>query len=227
MRIDLHVHTTFSFDCWMSPEAVIRAVQRNKKVEAIAVLDHDEIEGALRLAEMAPFPVIVGEEVVAREGEVAGLFLRERVPPGLSLGETVARIKEQGGLVYATHPLARDAPKGIGQEGLESIIDKTDIIEAFNARIRHKSDNEGAKEIAQRHAIAIAAGSDAHFPWEVGRAGIEIAPFSTPQEFLENLRRAQIFGQRSPYIFAGLTYIIWCAHRFLSGYRRASNNASI
>lgn len=214
MRIDLHVHTVYSYDCWMSLERVIKAARRNG-LDGIAVIDHNEIEGAKRLAEVAPFPVLVGEEVVTREGEVAGLFLRERVPPGLSLGETVARIKEQGGLVYATHPLARDAPKSIGQEGLESIIDKTDIIEGFNARIRHKSDNEGAKEIARRHGIAVAAGSDAHFPWEVGRAGIEIAPFSTPQEFLENLRQAQIFGRRTPYIFAGLTYIIWCAHRFL------------
>ncbi len=214
MRIDLHVHTAYSYDCWMSLERVIKAARRNG-LDGIAIIDHNEIEGAKRLAEVAPFPALVGEEVVTREGEVAGLFLNERIPSGLSLEETVARIKEQGGLVYATHPLARDAPKSMGREALESIIDKTDIIEGFNARIRHKSDNEDAREIARRHAIAIAAGSDAHFPWEIGRAGIEIAPFSTPQEFLENLRRAQIFGRRSPYIFAGLTYIVWCAHRFL------------
>lgn len=215
MRIDLHIHTAFSFDCWMSLGAVMRAVQRNNKVEAIAVLDHDEIEGALRLAAVAPFPVIVGEEVLTKEGEMAGLFLRERVPPGLSLEETVARIKEQGGLVYATHPLARDAPKSIGREALQSIIDSVEVIEGFNARIRYQSDNENAREIAQRHAIAVAAGSDAHFPWEIGRAGIEIAPFSTPGGFLENLHQAQIFGRRTPYIFAGLTYIIWCAHRLI------------
>jgi len=208
----------------MSLEAVMRAVQRNNKVDAIAVLDHDEIEGALRLAEVAPFPVIVGEEVLAKEGEIGGLFLEERIPPGLSLKETVDRIKEQGGLVYAPHPLARDVPLSIGKEALLSIIEKVDIIEGFNARIRHESDNEKAKEVARRHGIAVAAGSDAHFPWEIGRAGIEIAPFSTPQEFLENLRQAQIFGRRTPYIFAGLTYIIWCAHRF---YRRASSTPSI
>jgi len=207
----------------MSLESVIRAARRNG-LDGIAVIDHNEIEGAKRLAEVAPFPVIVGEEVVTREGEVAGLFLRERIPPGLSLEETVAQIKEQGGLVYATHPLARDAPKSVGRKALESIVDGINIIEGFNARIRHQSDNEEAKEIARRHGIALAAGSDAHFPWEVGRAGIEISPFSTPHEFLENLHQAQIFGRRTPYIFAGLTYVIWCAHRF---YRRASRNPSI
>ncbi len=215
MRIDLHVHTAYSYDCWMSLEKVIKAARRNG-LDGIAVIDHNEIEGAQRLAEVAPFSVIVGEEVVTKEGEVAGLFLRERIPPGLSLAETVARIKEQGGLVYATHPLARDVPKSVGREALESIIDRIEIIEGCNARIRHKSDNEEAKEIARKHSIAVAAGSDAHFPWEIGRAGIEIAPFSTPQEFLENLRPAQIFGRRTPYIFAGLTYIIWSAHRFLN-----------
>jgi len=207
----------------MSLERVIKATKRNG-LDGSAVIDHNEIEGAKRLAEMAPYTVIVGEEVVTREGEVAGLFLRERIPPGLSLEETVVRIKMQGGLVYAPHPLARDVPLSMGEEALLSIIERVDIIESFNARIRHESDNEKAKEIAGRHGIALAAGSDAHFPWEIGRAGIEIAPFSTPQEFLGNLPQAQIFGRRTPYIFAGLTYILWCAHRLS---RRAYRNSSI
>jgi predicted metal-dependent phosphoesterase TrpH len=215
LRIDLHVHTAFSFDCWMSLEAVMRAVQRNNKVDAIAVLDHDEVEGALRLADVAPFPVIVGEEVLTAEGEIGGLFLKERIPPGLPLEGTVDRIKEQGGLVYAPHPLARDVPRKMGKEALLSIIERVDIIEGFNARIRYAFDNEAARELALKYGIPVAAGSDAHFPWEIGRAGMEIASFSTPQEFLENLRQAQIFGRRTPYIFAGLTCIIWYAHRFL------------
>jgi len=74
LRINLHVHTAFSFDCWMSLEAVMRAVQWNNKVDAIAVLDHSEIEGALRLSEVAPFPVIAGEEVLTEAGEIGGVL---------------------------------------------------------------------------------------------------------------------------------------------------------
>ena len=214
MRIDLHVHTTYSFDCWMSLESIMKAMKKNK-VEAIAISDHDQIEGAKRLAEMAPFPVIIGQEVLTTEGEIGGLFLKERIPPGLPLEETVERIKEQGGLVYATHPLAKDAPKSIGWEALEAILERVDIIEGFNARIRHQEDNRAAQELARRQAIALGAGSDAHFPWEIGQAGVEIERFSSPEEFLSNLRRGKIFGRRSPYLFAGLTYLLWLLHRLL------------
>ena len=80
MRIDLHMHTTYSEDCWVPLEKVIEAVSKSG-VEAIAVTDHNDIEGALRLAEMAPFPVIVGEEIASRQGEIAGLFLHEWILP--------------------------------------------------------------------------------------------------------------------------------------------------
>ncbi|HAL61554.1 MAG TPA: hypothetical protein DCP08_03995 [Chloroflexi bacterium] len=161
---------------------------QEKRAGRPPVIDHNEVDGAKRLTEVAPFPVIVGEEVVTREG--AGLFLREGTPRFIFWRRRWPGSKSKEGLVYATHPLARGVPQSVGREALESIIDRIEIIEGFNARIRHESDNESAKETARRYSIAMAAGSDAHFPWEVGRAGIEIAPFSSPQEFLQNLRQA-------------------------------------
>jgi len=158
LRIDLHVHTFCSEDCWVSLEAVTAAVLRSP-VDAVAVMDHNEIEGALRLAEEAPFPVIVGEEVASEHGEIAGLFLKEWIPPGLSIQETMARIKGQGGLVYVPHPIARDVPSAVGLRNLETILDQVDILEGFNARILWSADNIVAQEIARQYSIPVAAGT--------------------------------------------------------------------
>ena len=98
IRIDLHVHTCYSKDSLLSPEDVIAAAAR-RGLGAVAILDHNTIEGALALRDIAPFPVIVGEEIFTTEGEVAGLFLQEVIPPGLTPVQTAERIQQQGGLV--------------------------------------------------------------------------------------------------------------------------------
>ena len=52
--------------------------------------------------------MIVGEEVkTADQGEVIGLFIEEKIARGMSLQETIAEIKRQGGLVYVPHPFDR------------------------------------------------------------------------------------------------------------------------
>jgi predicted metal-dependent phosphoesterase TrpH len=208
LRIDLHVHTACSEDCWVPLEAVIEAVLRSS-VDSIAVTDHNEIDGALQLAAEAPFPVIVGEEIGSQQGEISGLFLSEWIPPSLSARETIDRIKEQDGLVYVPHPLARDVPTALGRKNLEAIIDRVDIMEGFNARILRHADNIAAQEVARQYDIPTAAGSDAHFAREIGRAGVELEPFTDPAEFLTKLRGGTIFGRRTPYFYSLITCGLW------------------
>jgi hypothetical protein len=208
LRVDLHVHTAYSEDCWVPLEAVIEAAIE-RSLDGIAVMDHNEIEGALHLAHMAPFPIIVGEEIASQDGEIAGLFLHEWIPPGLAMEETVARIKEQGGLVYVPHPLARDVPTALGRQNLEAIIDQVDILEAFNARILCQADNLAARDLAREHNIPMGAGSDAHFAREIGRAGVELHEFMTPQGLLSSLGSGHIFGRRTPYLFSVATCGLW------------------
>jgi len=156
-------------------------------------------------------PVIVGEEISSREGEIAVLFVKEWIPLSLSMEETTARIREQAGLVYIPHPLARDVPTALRRENLEAIIEEVDILEGFSAHVLCEADNRAAQDIARQCAIPPAAGSDAHFAREIGRAGAELDDFTTPQELLQSLQRGNIFGHRSPYPFSavtcGLSYI--------------------
>jgi len=225
LKVDLHIHTAYSEDCWVPLEAVIEAAIE-QSLDGIAVMDHNEIEGALHLAHMAPFPVIVGEEIASQDGEIAGLFLHEWIPPGLAMEETVARIKEQGGLVYVPHPLARDVPTAIGPQNLESIIDQVDILEAFNARILCQADNLAARDLAREHNIPMGAGSDAHFAREIGRAGVVVDEFGTPEELLHGLTRGSTYGRRTPYLFSVATCGLWYIDKFRELLQKARPSAS-
>ena len=131
LRIDLHAHTRFSLDAAMSPrELVDRALEAG--IDRIAVTDHNEIEGALEARAYAPAHVIVGEEIRCEGNtELIGLFLTERIPPGLSVEETAERIRAQGGLVYAPHPYAYALrPRWHAARSLAV----ADIVEVFNSR---------------------------------------------------------------------------------------------
>src|SRR5690606_19614226 len=104
IEIDLHMHTDHSSDC-ATPVRVLLETARDRGLGAIAITDHNEISGDLAArevaAEMGDIEVIVGEEVkTATQGEVIGLFLEEKIPRGMSMEETIAEIRRQGGLVY-------------------------------------------------------------------------------------------------------------------------------
>ena len=128
MRTDLHMHTHFSPDSEMSPQALVKRCVK-VGLDCIAVTDHNTIEGAKEVKRIAPFTVIVGEEVGSSDGEITGLFLEEAVPRGLSPLETVKLIKAQGGLVSIPHPYDRFRGSVITPRGIEPYAD---IVEIFN-----------------------------------------------------------------------------------------------
>ncbi len=192
--IDLHMHTDHSPDC-ATPVEVLLATARDQGLGAIAVTDHNEVSGALeaqRLSEQYGVRVIVGEEVkTASQGEVIGFFLTEKIPRGLTLQETVAEIKRQGGIVYVPHPFDRmhSVPD---YEHLLPIIDDIDAIEVYNPRVAIGSFNEEAERFAAKYRIVAGAGSDSHVAAGLGTVRVRVPEFDGPEEFLEALRQAEI-----------------------------------
>jgi predicted metal-dependent phosphoesterase TrpH len=201
--VDLHMHTDHSHDC-ATPVEVLLATARAQGLGAIAVTDHNEISGALAAraqAEAAGVKVIVGEEVkTAGQGEVIGLFIEEKIPRGLSLQETVAEIKRQGGLVYVPHPFDRmhSVPD---YEHLLTILDDVDAIEVFNPRVAIGAFNEEAERFAAKYRIVAGAGSDSHVAQGLGSARIRMHDFDGPQEFMQSLRDAEIVSGRSSLLY--------------------------
>ena len=200
--IDLHMHTDHSHDC-ATPVEVLLATAKARGLGAIAVTDHNEISGALEAqAKAQGIKVIVGEEVkTADQGEVIGLFLSELIPRGLTLQETIAEIKRQGGIVYVPHPFDRmhAVPD---YEHLLAVLDDVDAIEVFNPRVAIQEFNEEAARFAAKYRIPAGAGSDAHVAQGLGSVRIRMPDFDGPEEFMEALREADIV--RTP---ASLLYV--------------------
>jgi glycosyltransferase involved in cell wall biosynthesis len=200
--VDLHMHTDHSYDC-ATPVEVLLAEARVRGLGAVAITDHNEISGALEARAKADgVKVIVGEEIkTAGQGEVIGLFVEEKIPRGLSLAETIAEIKRQGGLVYVPHPFDRmhSVPD---YEHLLPVVEDVDAIEVFNPRIAIAEFNEEAVRFAAKYWIPAGAGSDAHVPQGLGSVRIRMRDFDGPQEFLQSLRDADII--RNP---ASLLYV--------------------
>jgi len=178
----------------MTLEQIIRKCL-DRGINCIALTDHGKADGALRLQQMAPFTVIVGQEVLTPDGEIMGLFLKETIPNGLSPSETAARIKEQGGLVGVPHPF--DSLRGLKRKSLESLLPQMDFIEVFNSRSFFKSNNSHAKRLVHQHGLLATAGSDAHTPGEIGKAYVEMPEFASKEDFRKSLAQGKIVGRRS------------------------------
>ena len=202
--VDLHMHTDHSNDC-ATPVDVLLATAREQGLGAIAVTDHNEVSGALDArakAEEYGVKVIVGEEVMTgRQGEVIGLFLEEKIPRGMTLEETIAAIRAQGGLVYVPHPFDRmhSVPD---YEHLLAVVEDVDAIEVFNPRIAIPAYNEEAVRFAGKYRIVGGAGSDAHVAQGLGSLRIRMRDFDGPEEFLASLADADIAGRPSSLYYA-------------------------
>lgn len=204
IEVDLHMHTDHSGDC-ATPVDVLINTARDRGLGAIAITDHNEVSGALearKLAEeLGDIKVIVAEEVkTAEQGEVIGLFLEEKIPKGLTMAETIAEIRRQGGLVYVPHPFDRfhSVPD---YEHLLDMVEEIDLLEVFNPRVALTSFNEEAVRFARKYRIVPAAGSDSHVAQGLGSVRQRIHDFDGPAEFLEAMRGADITRKHKNLVY--------------------------
>ena len=224
--IDLHCHTAASFDSLAGPKAVVRtAVDRG--LTHLAITDHDTIDGALEARTLAPagLMVIVGEEVRTADGDLIAMFLTEPVEPGHPAPETIARVREQGGLVGIPHPYDRWRGSMLRHARLEGLATHVDWIESYNARIVGGDGNERAVTFALEHGLPGVAVSDAHSLLEIGVAyTILDGDPSTP----DGLRAAlagpiELVPGRASYFVRGLTPLARVVNRMRGRGRTASS----
>ncbi len=201
---DIHMHTDHSGDC-ATPVEVLLETAKDRGMGAIAITDHNEISGAVAAREIAErdggIKVIVAEEVkTAEQGEVIGLFLEEKIEKGMTMAETIAEIRRQGGLVYVPHPFDRlhSVPD---YEHLLDIVEEIDIIEVFNPRVAFSPFNQEAERFASKYRIVPGAGSDGHVAQALGSVRIRMNDFNGPEEFLESMRSADIVRKHKNLVY--------------------------
>lgn len=196
LKADLHIHTEYSSDCNTPLEKIInRCLEIG--INCIAVADHGTIEGALKMQRIAPFPVIVAEEILTPHGEIKGMFLKEAIPSGLSVEQTISQIRAQGGLVCIPHPFDTFRQSALDAKIVEEIVDQIDAIEVFNSRTILLRDLTKAQTFAQKYSIHGSAGSDAHTLGEIGNAYVEMPEFNGRDDFLNALAKGKVFGHRT------------------------------
>src|SRR6266516_4443616 len=200
VRVDLHLHSSASFDCRVSPLEVARRCGQ-LDLSPIFLTDHESIDGAQSLLEGGE-PAVVGQEILTNEGELIGLFLKEPVPSRLSPEETVEAIKGQGGLVYLEHPYD-SGRRNLREDAIERIAGEIDIVEVFNGRSEPEF-NRRAEELRSTLGVAGGAGSDAHTLEEIGSVYVEMEAFDGPQDFLTKLRGSKVVTHAKPGVIARL-----------------------
>lgn len=210
--VDLHCHTSASFDSLATPRAVVRAAA-GRGLTHLAVTDHDGIDGALEAREFAgkegwALTILIGQEVRTLEGDLIALFLERAVPANLPAVDAIAEIRAQGGLVGIPHPFDRFRGSLLNDVRMASLAPLVDWVEAHNARVMIGRGNEQAAAFAREHGLPGVAVSDAHSVIEVGVAYVALdGDPSTPAGLLAGLAAIDLVTGRATFFVRLVTPI--------------------
>jgi predicted metal-dependent phosphoesterase TrpH len=196
MKFDLHIHSKYSPDGNLDPEAIVR-IARNRKLSGIAITDHNTIRGSQEAQKYATgdFNVIIGAEIQTDAGEIIGLFLSREIK-SYKMMDVIHEIKSQAGIVVVPHPFDRMRHAAFHITG--EYVRLIDAIEGFNARCIFQRYNQEAQEFAARYKIPVIGGSDAHYANEIGLGGSVTDSYDIRKSILDF--QVKCYGSRSPIV---------------------------
>jgi len=196
MKVSFHLHSKYSKDSLLDLEKIAQIAEKNK-IDAVILTDHNNLAPEKEIEKIKKIRIIPGEEIKTKEGEIIGIFLKEKIEMGLGIKETIEKIKEQKGLVIVPHPFDSFRKNRLKEKSLFENIDQIEIIEIFNSRNILNSANKKALEFAKKYNKVFIVGSDAHSQFEIAKAIIEIEDFSDQFDFLEKLKKAKFFTKKT------------------------------
>jgi predicted metal-dependent phosphoesterase TrpH len=209
MKMDLHIHSKYSYDSFTSPLKILKTAKK-KGLDAISITDHDAMKIDYKQFRNADVIIIPGMEIKTDMGDIIGLFLTEKIQNNDFLS-VIDEIRNQEGVVVLPHPYRRDCDPA-------SLISYVDLVEVLNARSRD-CENKCALKLSEKFSKKIVSGSDAHNFMEIGNVITEIPGY---YENTEDLRKCILTSERkcygnspSYYISHGYSFIIGKMKRVL------------
>lgn len=203
-KIEFHIHTKYSKDSLLNFFFLLIQCKL-KKIDCIAITDHNEIQGALKFKKKFKkfnILVIVGEEIFTKDGEIIGLYLNKKIEPNLSAKETIQKIKEQGGFVYIPHPYEPYRTKTVlKEEEISNNRDLIDLIEVHNGRNRSLDISQKQLRIAEKYNLRKVIGSDAHSFFELGRNTMVIDD-PEKENILKSIENSKIYSFKKAILWA-------------------------
>jgi len=189
IRIDLHVHTLYSGDSNISPKMLIEQLNINPTVKAVAITDHDTIEGYKHVKKLAEayegLLVIPGVEVSTFEGHINVLGVEEMPKYPLSAEELIDFARERQAVVVIPHPY-RVCGLGDNAKKLDA-----DAIETLNYRAS-KAENKLAERLARELNLPGVAGTDAHRPNQLFKVYTEVDADPDVNSILKAIRNGTV-----------------------------------
>jgi len=225
--VDLHSHTSASFDSLASPRSVVRAAA-SRGLTHLAITDHDRIDGALEAREVTAreglsLTILVGQEIRTRQGDLIGVFLERPIRSGLDAVEAIEDVRAQGGLVGIPHPFDRFRNSLLGTGEVDELAPLVDWVETHNARIMVGNGNQRAAEWAVEHELPGVAVSDAHSVLEIGVAYVALdGDPSTADGLRAALATAELVTGRATVFVRAVTPIAKLVQRARGNGRMAS-----
>ncbi len=202
VRLDLHVHSTFSPDSRLSLQAIVGRLSYCG-LKGFALTDHNTVRGNEDLAEaQSKYPAYLflpGVEVSTVEGHLLAYGLREAPPMHRPVVETIEWVKAHGGEAVPAHPFRRS--HGVGRKVVECVA-----VSAIEGRNGHNSEiaNLRAEDVAARRGLGTTGGSDAHALADLGRAFTEFdAAVASVDDLLEGLRKRTTTSDGKSLTLAG------------------------
>jgi hypothetical protein len=209
LRVEFHCHTHYSRDSLVRPERLVAACRR-KGIDRVVITDHNTIAGAQRCQQIDPQRVIIGEEILTKQGELLAAYVQEEVPEGLEPKDAIQRLRNQGAFISVSHPFDRMRKGHWELQELLEIMSLVDAIETFNARCYLPVFNSHAQKFAEMHALLGTVGSDAHALFELGRATLHLPDFNDAASLKASLPKAELeLRQSSPWVHLASRWASW------------------